>query len=217
MPVNRLLRSTQTRDRSRICNNMAANVDLATAIALLVQAINGMPRAAPPPPWGFNPFASTDVVDLSSRSGALAYTIISALLDNIWDGDTSTFPSFVVSLRIRAKEGKWDASSTMNTTTGVIPLILQASLTYLMRIFLQNTILLLTLKLWTSPLLASMIDQPKTPKPYSHVLNLPLKEISKTQSSRNSAISLHMKMELSYSKNYNLHVRVLPSTLHDVT
>ena len=99
---------------------MAAQVDLAAAIALIVVAINGMPRAAPPPPRVFDPFASTDPFDLSSRSGSMAYATISAPLDNIWNGDTSTFPSFVVSLRIRAKEGKWDAPGTTNVTTEVV-------------------------------------------------------------------------------------------------
>lgn len=98
---------------------MAVNVDLAAAIALLAQTIN-MPRAAPPPPRVFDPLASADAFDLSAHSGFLAYANISAMLDNIFDGDTSTFPSFVVSLRIRAKEGKWDASGTTNDTTGVI-------------------------------------------------------------------------------------------------
>lgn len=98
---------------------MAGNVDLAAAIALLVQAINGMPRAAAPPPQVFDPFASNAAFDLSSRSGSSAYATISAPLDDIWNGDTSTFPSFVVSLRIRAKEGKWDAAGTTDAATGI--------------------------------------------------------------------------------------------------
>ena len=74
---------------------MAGNVDLAAAIALLVQAINDMPRAAAPSPKVFDPFASNAAFDLSSRSGSSAYATISAPLDDIWNGDTSTFPSFV--------------------------------------------------------------------------------------------------------------------------
>ena len=31
--------------------------------------------------------------------------------NNIWDGDVSTFPSLVVSLRLRSKETKWDANN----------------------------------------------------------------------------------------------------------
>ena len=98
---------------------MANNVDLTAAIALLVQAINGMPRAAAPPPQVFDPFASDAAFDLSTRSGSTAYATISAPLDEIWNGDTSTFPSFVVSLRIRAKEGKWDAAGTTDAVTGI--------------------------------------------------------------------------------------------------
>lgn len=98
---------------------MADNGNLAAAIALLVQAINGMPRAPAPPPQVFDPFASSDAFDLSSRSGAAAYATASAPLDDIWDGDTSTFPSFVISLRIRAREGGWDAVGTTDAVTGV--------------------------------------------------------------------------------------------------
>ena len=79
---------------------MTDATNLTAAIALLVNAINAMPRAAPPPPRVFDPFASSDAFDLSSRSGAAAYATVSAPLDDIWDGDTSTFPSFVLSLRI---------------------------------------------------------------------------------------------------------------------
>jgi len=99
---------------------MATNVDLAPAIELLFAAINGMPKAAPTSAQVFDPFVSSNTFDLSSRSSAAAYASVSAPLDDIWDGDTSTFPSFVVSLRIRAREGGWDAPGTKDATTGVV-------------------------------------------------------------------------------------------------
>lgn len=98
---------------------MAGNVDLAAAIGLLVTAIQGMPRAAPPPRQVFDPFASDDAFDLSSRSGSSAYATVSSPLDTVWNGDTATFPSFVVALRIRAKEGKWDAAGTVDPVTNI--------------------------------------------------------------------------------------------------
>jgi len=98
---------------------MATNVDLTAAIGLLVTTIKGMPRAAPPPPQVFDPFSSNDTFDLSSRSGSLAFATVSAPLNTIWNGDTSTFLSFVVALYIRAKEGKWDAAGTLDAVTRI--------------------------------------------------------------------------------------------------
>ena len=88
---------------------MANNAALANAIAALAAAVAAIrPPAAPTKIY--DPFASNDPFDLSSRSGSTAYTSCSAPLDQIWDGDVSNFPSFVVVLRLRAKEGKWDAA-----------------------------------------------------------------------------------------------------------
>ena len=94
---------------------MAAHVDLTAVIFLLVITMNDMPRSDPPPPRVFDPFASNDQFDLLSR-----YATISVPLDNFWNGDTSTFPSYGVSLRIRTKEEKWDAPDTTNATTVVL-------------------------------------------------------------------------------------------------
>jgi len=99
---------------------MAANVDLDATIALLVPAINGMPRADPPSAQVFDPFVSANDFDWSSWSGVSAYATVSSALDDIRDGDTSTFHSFFVSLRIRAREGDWDAAGTIDATTGVV-------------------------------------------------------------------------------------------------
>ena len=57
----------------------------------------------------FDPFASNDPFDLSSGSGSSAFYKILSLLDTSWNGDVSSFLSFVALLRIRAQVGKWDA------------------------------------------------------------------------------------------------------------
>ena len=48
---------------------------------------------------------------ISSRSGSTSYNVASSPLDQMWDGTVSTFPSFVVSSRLRANEGKWNTSA----------------------------------------------------------------------------------------------------------
>ena len=57
-------------------------------------------------PKVYNPFTSNDPFDLSTRSGSSAYAQVSFQLDTVWNGDVSSFPSCIVSLRIRAREGK---------------------------------------------------------------------------------------------------------------
>lgn len=99
---------------------MAANTDIVAAVVVLVLDINGMPIAAPSPPQVFNPFASVNAFDLYSRSSSSAYVTVPTPLDDIWDGYTSTFPSFVTSLHLHAREGDWHAAGTTNATTGVI-------------------------------------------------------------------------------------------------
>lgn len=113
--------SIYTRARSRSRNTMADNAALTNTIALLVTAIIGMPIATPLTPRVFGPFALSDPFDLSFCSGSSAYATISAPLDDIWGGDVSTFPSFIiVDLCICAIEGKWDVEGTTDAATGAI-------------------------------------------------------------------------------------------------
>ena len=56
-----------------------------------------------------DPFASTLPFDLASRAGSSAFNDASAPLDVTWDGTPDTFPSFIISLRIRAAECNWNA------------------------------------------------------------------------------------------------------------
>ena len=50
-----------------------------------------------------NPF------DLGSRSGSYAFSKASAPLDKPWDGTIEQLPSFIISLRVRASEVRWNS------------------------------------------------------------------------------------------------------------
>ena len=102
MPIVNIYMDTRStirmNDNTALSNSLAA---LATVVATLhPAAVNHIV---------YDPLASNDPFDLSTRSGSSAYGKISSTLDTKLNGDVSTFPSFVVSLRIRAREGKWDA------------------------------------------------------------------------------------------------------------
>jgi hypothetical protein len=88
-----------------------------TALAAAVTQLNaytaggGGGGGGPPPPAGplLDPFDASTPFDLSSRAGSTAYATASSALDETWDGMPDTLPSFVVCLRIRSAEVKWDA------------------------------------------------------------------------------------------------------------
>ena len=86
----------------------------AAALAAAITALtNDIALIRPPAPTAavFDPFQEDQPYNLASRSGFQAYKDMSAPLDEIWDGTVAAFPSFVVSLRLRAEEGKWNAAS----------------------------------------------------------------------------------------------------------
>jgi hypothetical protein len=100
----------------------AALTALANAIATLNtnNAANAANAAAAPPPVRqplLDPFDSNDPFDLSSRAGSVAFAAASAPLDESWDGSVETFPSFIVTLRIRASEVKWNAAAPQGILT----------------------------------------------------------------------------------------------------
>jgi hypothetical protein len=64
-----------------------------------------------------DPFDSNDPFDFSSRAGSVAFAAASAPLDKSWDGRVETFPSFIVTLRIRASEVKWNAADPQGILT----------------------------------------------------------------------------------------------------
>ena len=73
------------------------------ALTTVITTIN-----APPPPT-YEPFAPTQPFNVATRAGSQAYTNASSPLDELWDGEISTFPSFLVSLRIHANDSNWNA------------------------------------------------------------------------------------------------------------
>ena len=96
---------------------MTDNAALAAAILALTNVIATMRQPAPAPTPVFDPFDSTKPFDLSTRAGSTAYTTISAPLDEIWDDHIADFPSFIVALRLRSEEGKWNATGPQGILT----------------------------------------------------------------------------------------------------
>ena len=104
---------------------MAGNpADLAAALAALAAAINNLPGGGGAPPAGgaaaappvLDPYTSAEPFDLSSRAGSTAFANASSALDETWDGTVANFPSFLIALRIRANEVRWDVAGD----TGII-------------------------------------------------------------------------------------------------
>jgi len=92
---SRSLSQRETTDNTALANAIAA---LAVTMAA-IQALVLTPKIC-------DPFATNDAFDLRSRVGSSAFVSASTTLDIIWDGDVSSFPSFVVAFRLRVKEGK---------------------------------------------------------------------------------------------------------------
>ena len=87
---------------------MVDNVALAAAITALTNAI-ALIRPPPPTPAVFDSFTADQPFNLNTRLGSQAYSDLAAPLDNVWNGEVSTFPTFIVDLTLRAKKGKWNA------------------------------------------------------------------------------------------------------------
>ena len=84
---------------------MADAATLAAAITALTNAIALIQAPARSAPV-FDPFIEDQLFNLASRAGDQAYTSISAALkdEDVWDGNVTTFPSFVVALRLAQKK-----------------------------------------------------------------------------------------------------------------
>jgi len=91
---------------------MADAAALAAAISALTNTITFIRVPAPPAPV-FDTFVEDQPFNLASHAGDQAYTSISATInsEDLWYGNVSTVPSFVVALRLRAEEGKWNATA----------------------------------------------------------------------------------------------------------
>jgi hypothetical protein len=86
------------------------NAALATALQALATAMQGFnqqPHYVAQPI--LDPFQSAQPFDLASRAGSIAYTTACSALDEPWDGTPDTFPTFIISLKIRAAEIHWNA------------------------------------------------------------------------------------------------------------
>jgi len=89
-----------------------------TATAAALQALAAAIAALQPADTSrkiYDSFESNNPFDLSTCSSCSAYDKIFSTLDNVWSGEVDNFPSFVVSLKNRAKEGKWDATRDTGT------------------------------------------------------------------------------------------------------
>lgn len=85
-------------------------------IAVALQAIQNLHQPAPPvhpaaaPPL-LDIFAAAQPFDRATRAGASAYDKACAPLDVLWDGTIESFPSFMIALRIRADEVRWNSAA----------------------------------------------------------------------------------------------------------
>ena len=89
---------------------MTDNAALATAIQALTAMLTTM-QNPPARTVVLDPFKADEPFDLSTRQGSQVYNDSSALLDETWDGSVATFPSFIVSLQLRASEANWNAAA----------------------------------------------------------------------------------------------------------
>ena len=126
---NQLEHDRQIRDRRRNQriqqqqqqeqHHMAANPpELAAALQALAQAIQNIPQVQQPNHQPLlDPYTSDVPFDLSSRAGAQAFTNACAILDDTWDGTADAFPTFIVALRVRAREVNWGAQGPQGILT----------------------------------------------------------------------------------------------------
>ena len=86
---------------------MADAAALKAAITALKNVIAPIQTPAPSAPV-FDPFVEDQPFNLANCAGNQAYTNISAALNDkdMWNGNISSFPSFIVALRLRVEEGK---------------------------------------------------------------------------------------------------------------
>ena len=82
---------------------MIDSIALTNEIASLAAVISAM-RAPTVTPKVYKSFASNNPFDPYSHSGSSTYTILSAPLNNVWDGDLSTFSPFVVFFEFALKK-----------------------------------------------------------------------------------------------------------------
>lgn len=94
-------------------NQPNPNALLAAAITQLTQIIAQQQQPRVPI---YDPYDPTQPFDLSNRVGNEAYNNAKAALNQTWDGTTAGFPEFLLSIRMRADDAKWDAPSPHGIT-----------------------------------------------------------------------------------------------------
>ena len=82
-----------------------------TALTTAVQAISANNAARPSSGPVLDPHSPNVPYDLASRAGLNVLNQASEALDMTWDGTAEQFPPFLLALRIRARDVKWDVSS----------------------------------------------------------------------------------------------------------
>lgn len=85
-----------------------AFANIAATLQLLQAAIGGAQPAAAHAPL-YDLFDNGTPFDMNSRAGSSAMSIASAALSEKWDGSATKLPTFLLSLKQRAQDVKWDA------------------------------------------------------------------------------------------------------------
>lgn len=86
-------------------NQPNPNALLAAAITQLTQVLAQQQQPRAPI---YDPYDPTQPFDLSNRVGNEAYNNAKTALKQTWDGSTANFPEFLLAIRMRADDAKWD-------------------------------------------------------------------------------------------------------------
>ena len=90
----------------------AALANALQALTAVLQTLQANPPASPSAAAHANimdAFNSIHPFDLGSRAGSYDFSKASAPLDETWYGTIKQFPSFIISIRVRASEVRWNA------------------------------------------------------------------------------------------------------------
>ena len=90
-------------------NGATGNTSIAAALQILAAVVAAL-RPPISPAKVKNDFATKSPFNLDTHFRASAYTTVSSPLNERWNGEVNTFPSFLVALRVCSKQGKWDVT-----------------------------------------------------------------------------------------------------------
>ena len=107
-------------DRANRAQQRIHDAALANAINTLAGAVANISRQNNNNANAHQPvhdlFSSMQPFDLSTRSGMQAFEDISKPLSDKWDGNISTFPTFIINLKLRSNKGRWNAPAPSGIT-----------------------------------------------------------------------------------------------------